>query len=56
MKNNFPLLWRGIEGEAVGVRTRAIEKKLKNVEGISNEEVKTILPELLNGELLNDEK
>ena len=40
----------------VGVRTRAIEKKLKNVELISNDEVKTILPELLNGELFSDEE
>ncbi len=39
-----------------GIRTRAIEKKLKNVDLISNEEVRTILPELLNGELLNDEE
>jgi DNA recombination protein RmuC len=40
----------------VGVRTRAIEKKLKNVEVISNEEVKNILPELLNGEMVSDEE
>ncbi len=39
-----------------GVRTRAIEKKLKNVELISNDEVKNTLPELLNGEMLNDEE
>ena len=38
------------------IRVKAIEKKLKNVEVLSNEEVKTILPELLNGELLSDEE
>ena len=37
----------------VGVRTRAIQKRLKNVELLSNEEAENILP-LMNDELLND--
>ena len=37
----------------VGVRTRAIQKRLKNVEVLSNEEAQNILP-TINDELLND--
>jgi len=37
----------------VGVRTRAIQKRLKNVEMISNEEAQNILP-LVNDELINE--
>jgi len=40
----------------VGKRTQAIKKKLKNDELITIEEVKMILPELLNAELINDEE
>lgn len=41
--------------DVVGKRTRAIEKKLKDVDLISHNEVQQILPELTNGELLNEE-
>ena len=34
--------------DVVGVRTRAIEKRLKGVETISDAEVKSILPEITN--------
>jgi DNA recombination protein RmuC len=37
----------------VGVRTRAIQKRLKNVDTITNEEANNILP-LMNDELLNE--
>ena len=40
----------------VGVRTRAIQKRLKGVETISNEDAQNILPELMNDEMLNDEE
>ncbi len=40
----------------VGVRTRAIQKRLKGVEVLSNEEVQNILPELMNDEMVNDEE
>jgi DNA recombination protein RmuC len=39
-----------------GVRTRAIQKRLKGVDTLSDEQVKIILPELTNGELLADEE
>jgi DNA recombination protein RmuC len=39
-----------------GVRTRAIQKRLKGVDTLSDEQVKSILPELTNGELLLDEE
>ena len=38
----------------VGVRTRAIQKRLKGVEVLSNEDAQSILPELMNDELIND--
>lgn len=38
-----------------GVRTRAIQKRLKNVVILSDEQVKDIIPELSNGELPGDE-
>lgn len=37
-------------------RTKAIEKRLKGVDTLSDDEVKTILPELSNGNALNDEE
>jgi DNA recombination protein RmuC len=40
----------------VGVRTRAIQKRLKGVETISNEDAQNILPELMNDETLNEEE
>jgi len=42
--------------DLAGKRTRAIEKRLKGVDTLSNEEVKQILPELMNGEMLSDEE
>ena len=42
--------------DIAGVRTKAIQRKLKNVDVESNIELKTILPDLLNGELPNDEE
>ncbi len=42
--------------DLAGKRTRAIEKRLKAVEGIDNEEVKAALPDLLAGNILNDEE
>ena len=42
--------------DVVGKRTRAIEKRLKDVQVLSNEEVKQILPELMNGEMLGDDE
>jgi DNA recombination protein RmuC len=39
----------------VGVRTRAIQKRLKGVETISNEDAQNILPELMNDELTEDD-
>jgi hypothetical protein len=42
-------------GEA-GARTRAIQKRLKGVETISNEDAQNILPELMNNEMVNDEE
>ena len=41
--------------DVVGARTRAIQKRLKGVETITNEEVQNILPELMN-EDVNDEE
>ncbi len=41
--------------DVVGARTRAIQKRLKGVETISNAEVQQILPELTNGELSDEE-
>ncbi|MDQ6815390.1 MAG: DNA recombination protein RmuC [Bacteroidota bacterium] len=38
-----------------GVRTRAIQKRLKGVDTLTDEQVKAILPELINGDLLVDE-
>jgi DNA recombination protein RmuC len=40
----------------VGVRTRAIQKRLKSVETISNEDAQNILPELMNDETGSDEE
>jgi DNA recombination protein RmuC len=40
----------------VGVRTRAIQKRLKGVEMLNSEDAQNILPELLSDETLNDEE
>lgn len=42
--------------DVVGVRTRALQKRLKDVDTISDEQLKTILPELTNGEINYDEE
>lgn len=42
--------------DVAGKRTKAIEKRLKGVDTLSDDEVKTILPELSNGNALNDEE
>lgn len=39
-----------------GVRTRAIQKRLKGVDTLSDEQVKNILPELTNGEMPGEEE
>lgn len=39
-----------------GVRTRAIQKRLKGVDTLSDEQVKAIMPELTNGEILGEEE
>jgi DNA recombination protein RmuC len=39
-----------------GVRTRAIQKRLKGVDTLSDEQVKGILPELTSEELISDEE
>jgi DNA recombination protein RmuC len=39
----------------VGVRTRAIQKRLKGVDTLTQEQVKGILPEVVNGELFPDD-
>ena len=38
-----------------GVRTRAIQKRLRGVDTLTGEQVKEILPELINGESIDDE-
>ncbi len=40
----------------VGVRTRAIQKRLKGVEVLSNENAQNIFPELMNDEMVEDEE
>lgn len=42
--------------DVVGKRTRAIQKRLKGVDTLSDEQVKAILPELSNGELFSDDE
>lgn len=42
--------------DLAGKRTRAIEKRLKDVQVLSSEEVQNILPELMNDETSNDEE
>jgi DNA recombination protein RmuC len=37
-----------------GVRTRAIQKRLKGVDTLSDEQLKDILPELTSGEMLDE--
>jgi len=39
--------------DVVGVRTRAIQKRLRGVDAISNEEIQQIFPELTNDETVN---
>lgn len=41
--------------DVVGKRTRAIQKRLKGVDSISDDEVKAILPELSDGDLNDDD-
>jgi len=42
--------------DVVGKRTRAIQKRLNDVETISDEQLKNILPELTNGEMGGEEE
>ena len=42
--------------DVAGKRTRVLQKRLKDVDTISDEQVKTILPELTNGEMNEDEE
>jgi len=42
--------------DVVGKRTRAIQKRLNDVDTISDEQLKNILPELMNGEMSDDEE
>jgi DNA recombination protein RmuC len=42
--------------DVVGVRTRAIQKRLRGVDTISNEDVNKIFPELTNDEIINDDE
>ena len=42
--------------DVVGKRTRAIQKRLNDVDTISDEQLKNILPELMNGEVGGDEE
>ena len=42
--------------DVVGKRTRALKKRLNDVDTISDEQLKNILPELTNGEIDDDEE
>jgi DNA recombination protein RmuC len=42
--------------DVVGVRTRAIQKRLKGVDTITDTEVQKIFPELTSDEIINDEE
>jgi len=42
--------------DVVGKRTRAIQKRLNDVDTISDEQLKNILPELMNGEMGDEEE
>ncbi len=42
--------------DVAGKRTRALQKRLKDVDTLSDEQVKNILPELGNGEVLGEEE
>jgi DNA recombination protein RmuC len=42
--------------DVIGKRIRAIEKRLKGVDTLTNEEVKEILPELMNGDMLSEDE
>ncbi len=42
--------------EVAGKRTRALQKRLKDVDTLTDEQVKNILPELTNGEMLSEEE
>src|SRR5687768_632147 len=42
--------------DVAGKRTRVLQKRLKDVDTISDEQLKTILPELTNGEMNDDEE
>lgn len=41
--------------DVMGKRTRAIQKRLKGVEALTEEETKLILPEATNGEIIDDD-
>jgi DNA recombination protein RmuC len=41
--------------DVIGVRTRAIQRKLRTVETLGEAEAKLILPETTNGDLTDDE-
>ncbi len=42
--------------DVAGKRTRALQKRLKDVDTLTDEQVKNILPELSNGEMLGEEE
>ncbi len=42
--------------EVAGKRTRALQKRMKDVDTLTEEQVNTILPELTNGEMLGDDE
>jgi DNA recombination protein RmuC len=42
--------------DVAGKRTKAIEKRLKGVDTLSDDEVRTVLPELLNGTAFSDDE
>ncbi len=42
--------------DVAGKRTRALQKRLKDVDTLTDEQVKNILPELSNGEMLGDDE
>ncbi len=42
--------------DVAGKRTRALQKRLRDVDTLTDEQVKTIFPELTNGEMFGDEE
>ncbi|MCK9208467.1 MAG: DNA recombination protein RmuC [Salinivirgaceae bacterium] len=53
-QNNFQTGLNQLD-DVMGKRTRAIQRKLKGVEALTDEETKLILPEATNSEVLDDE-